>query len=134
MPENPLTDRVQQLIQDKISTVLQLEILLHLYQTRPRFVPLTEMVRPLAIDPAPLNEQLSDLQRRGLLVGQTTPEVAFAYLTTDPDQDEAVRELAEAYQTYRVSVINLIYPPKSDKIRTFANAFRLRKDEKEPPQ
>ena len=52
MPENPLTERVQQLIQDKVSTVLQLEILLHLYQVRPRFVPLTEMVRPLAIDPA----------------------------------------------------------------------------------
>ncbi len=131
MPKNPISDRAQKLIRDHIPSVLQLEILLFLYAARPRFLSLKELERPLAIEPAALNNQLIELARRGLVVGQTTPEVAFGYVSEHPDRDEAVRELAEAYSRYSVAVLNLIYGPRTDKIQALADAFRLRQDERE---
>jgi hypothetical protein len=42
-----------------------------------------------------------------------------------------VDEVAAAYPRFRVSIINLIFSKPIDKIRTFADAFRLTKEEKE---
>ena len=129
MPEGPLTDRVRQLILNNIPSILQLEILLHLYAARPRFLSLQETVRPLGIELEPLKNQLEELQRRGLVFRQASSVPAFAYASLSPEQDAAVGELAEAYRSYRASVISQIYSRPTESIRAFADAFRLRKDE-----
>lgn len=131
MPELPLTNRVRQLVMEKIPSVLQLEILLHLYAERPKFLSISEMTRPLAIEAVPLMNQLVDLERRGLVTMCPTSADSFAYAAAYKDQDESMRELAEAYRTHRTSVIGLIYMRPVDNLRAFADAFRLRKDDKE---
>lgn len=131
MPETPLTSRVRKLILENIPSVLQLEILLHLYAERPRFLSISEMTRPLAIEAVPLMNQLVNLERRGLVSTCPTSADSFAYVSAQKDQDEAMRELVEAYRTHRVSVISLIYTRPADNLRAFADAFRLRKDDKE---
>jgi hypothetical protein len=45
-----------------------------------------------------------------------------------PALDAAVAQLAKDYAERRVSVITLIFSKPVDKLRTFADAFRLRKD------
>ncbi len=131
MPELPLTSRVRQLILDNIPSVLQLEILLFLFAERPRFLSISEMTRPLAIEAVPLRNQLAHLERRGLVAMCPNSADSFAYTSAYKDQDESMRELAEAYQTHRTSVIGLIYTRPVDNLRAFADAFRLRKDDKE---
>ena len=133
MTEKPLPDAVRNLILSKIASVWQLEILLHLHAARPRFVRVSELGHALRIDDEPLLEQLRELHSRGLVVSQPEPAAAWAYNAASPEQDQAVTELAGTYRNRPVSVISLIYSRPAEKIKTFADAFRLRQ-EKEPPQ
>ena len=38
-----------------------------------------------------------------------------------------IADLAEAYRTMRVRIIEAIYTPKTDAVRTFADAFKLKR-------
>lgn len=134
MPSNPLTNRAQQLILDNIPSILQLEILLFLYEARPKIFKLREMVRPLSIESAPLANQLAQLERRNLVIKQTASEASYTYATGLAERDAAMQELSDAYRSHRVSVISLIYTRPADSIRAFADAFRLRPEEKEQSQ
>jgi hypothetical protein len=132
MTDHQLPDRVRHFILTYISSVLQLEIILQLHAAGARFLTLNELSTALGLDTASLQEQLADLLRRGLVASQNTPEPVFAYASAYTDQDQAVIELAEAYRNYRVSVINLIYSRPTEKIRTFAEAFRFLPENKGP--
>jgi hypothetical protein len=132
MAEKPLPDAVRSLIISKLPSVWQLEILLHLYGARPRYLTLLELAHALRIESEPLLEQLRELHSRGLAVPDAGGETAFAYFSASLEQDQAVAELAATYRERPVSVISLIYARPAEKIRTFADAFRLRQ-EKEPP-
>ena len=45
-----------------------------------------------------------------------------------PDTEGHVRTLAQAYEQRPVTLIRLIYALRDSKIRSFADAFKLRKD------
>lgn len=133
MADYPLSDRVRFFILTYIPSVLQLEIMLRLHAAGAKFVSLAELSTTLGLDTGVLQEQLAELIKSGLVATQKTPEAVYAYVSAYSDQDQAVAELADAYRNYRVSVINLIYSRPTEKIRTFADAFRLRTESKEPP-
>lgn len=132
MTDHPLSNTVRQYILANIPSVLQLEIILRLHAAGARFLPLSELAASIGLDSASLQDQLGEMIRRGLVASQNTPQPVYAYASADPEQDRALSELAEAYQNYRVSVINLIYSRPTEKIRTFAEAFRFRTASQEP--
>jgi hypothetical protein len=43
--------------------------------------------------------------------------------------EQAVRDLAAAYATRRVTIISLIFAKPTDKLKSFAEAFRFRREE-----
>jgi hypothetical protein len=51
----------------------------------------------------------------------------FRLRTGDPELMQHVRTLAQAYEERPVTLIRVIYALRDSKIRTFADAFRLRK-------
>jgi hypothetical protein len=51
----------------------------------------------------------------------------FRYLAGTPELAGHVRMLAQAYEERPVTLIRVIYAMRDSKIRTFADAFRLRK-------
>lgn len=132
MSASSLPDDVRDLILGKIATVWQLEILLQLFEARPQYLTIAELVKSLHLEREPLSEQVKALQAFGLADQKSDPQVAFAYASTSAQEDQAVAALAAAYSNRPVSVISLIYSRPAEKIRTFADAFRLRQ-EKEPP-
>lgn len=132
MTDHELSDRVRHFVLTYISSVLQLEIILQLHAAGARFLPLKELGSALGLDTGSLQEQLADLVRHGLVASQNKPEPVYAYASAYPEQDLAVAELAQAYRNYRVSVINLIYSRPTEKIRTFAEAFRFLPENKGP--
>ena len=132
MTDFPLSDRVRYFILTYVQSVLQLEIVLCLYAAGAKFLSLNELSRAIGLDAGVLQEQLGELIKNGLVATQKSPEPVYAYASAYPEQDHAVSELAEAYRNYRVSVINLIYSRPTEKIRTFADAFRLRPENQEP--
>jgi hypothetical protein len=53
---------------------------------------------------------------------------AYRYGPAEPDAERLIDELARLYQERRVTVITLIYSKPNSNVKTFADAFRLRKE------
>jgi hypothetical protein len=51
----------------------------------------------------------------------------FRFRSANPELVQHVRTLAQAYEERPVTLIRMIYALRDSKIRTFADAFRLRK-------
>jgi hypothetical protein len=72
-------------------------------------------------------EQLVALSLAARRAGDADP--AYRYAPGSPDLAAQVDALAAAYRAHRVAVINLVYAPAPpDPLRSFADAFKLRKD------
>lgn len=62
---------------------------------------------------------------RSLLIPH--PERRFQYRPATPELEAFVETLARAYNERPVTLIRMIYALRDDKIRSFADAFKLRK-------
>lgn len=122
---------VRSLIHDHIESVVQLEALL-LLQARPQQdFPASEVGKELRIEQSWAAEQLNHLCARGfaacLDAGAGNPPV-YRYGPRSVEMDRAIHGLAQAYADRRVSVITLIFSKPADKLRSFTDAFKLRRD------
>jgi hypothetical protein len=66
--------------------------------------------------------------RRSLPTWQSGPEPQYQFAPVDPAIAPAVAALAGLYATHRVSIISMIFSKPADRLRSFADAFRFRKD------
>jgi hypothetical protein len=87
------------------------------------------VARELRIAPISAGERLEEFVRGGLLSRTGGTPLEYRYAPASTKLDTAVDGLARAYTERRVSVINFIFSKPVDKIRTFADAFRLRKED-----
>jgi hypothetical protein len=78
--------------------------------------------------PEMMAAQLAELHARGLLTAGEASTPQYRYEPKTPDLDRIVGALEQIYKERRVSVISAIYESPVDKVRTFADAFRLRKE------
>lgn len=129
MRSNDLPEDVRRFIADHIESVEQLEILLLLHHHGGRVWTAESVARELRIAPISAGERLEDLARASIVSRMQGTPVEYRYAPGSPNLDAAVAGLATAYSERRVTVINLIFSKPVDKIRTFADAFRLRRDD-----
>lgn len=129
MRASDLPEEVRRLIADHIDSVEQLEILLLLYQHPERTWDAEAVARELRIASISAGERLEDMAQSGLLARKDGKPVEYRYAPESESLDAAVRGLSTAYSERRVTVINLIFSKPVDKIRTFADAFRIRRDD-----
>ncbi len=125
MRAGELPEAVLRFIVDRVDSVEQLEILLLLHRHPERAWNAESLARELRISAFSGGERLEDLMRAGLLARVDGSAHDFRYAPETPALDESVSGLATAYAKRRVTVINLIFSKPIDKIRTFADAFRL---------
>jgi hypothetical protein len=125
-----ISDRLRRFIAAHIHSVAQLEILLLLHTDPNHPWTAENIARELRIEPAGAAEQLAALVAAGLAAPEpnTTPP-AFRYHAATPDVQADTLALAQAYLIRRVTVIGLIFANPSDNIRTFSDAFRIRKED-----
>lgn len=121
-------DDVRQFLAEHISSVAQLEVLLLLRGDRERQWTAGEVGKALYTTPEIVSQQLADLQRHGLLAVGDGSEPHYRYWPATPALDDQMARLETTYRERRVAVISAIYSQPIDKVRTFADAFRLRKD------
>ncbi len=129
MKEDDIPQNVRAFVVDHVDSVVLVEILLLLQGEPARARDAAEVGNVLKIEPAWAQSQLDNLRARGLLKLSDDGR-RFSYAPQTPQLDAAVAGLAKAYADRRVTVIGLIYskPPPADPVRSFADAFRLRKD------
>ncbi len=128
MTDDGITPLARAFIASHVESVMQLEVLLLLSGQRGRARTPAELAQDLRIDPAWVEAQLKAMAGKGLLETTDGSPPDYRYAPRTPELDAAVADLAKAYADRRVTVIGLIFSKPVDKIRSFADAFRLRKD------
>lgn len=126
--ERGIPPNVRTFITEHLSSVAQLEILLLLHGSPDRAFEAHEVAEALRIDPGWAADELSGLRSAGLLV--TDAETGgLRYSPRTPELAAAVDGLAKAFSTHRVSVITLLFSTPSEGIGSFADAFKIRRDD-----
>jgi hypothetical protein len=112
-----------------IESVAQMEALLWVRQDPDHQWSAEELSKGLYLTSDMCETMLADLQRRGFLVREGDAPAIYRYQPADPMMDKIIGRLADVYQERRVAVITQIHSRPIDKVQTFADAFRLRRDE-----
>jgi hypothetical protein len=124
------TSDVKQFIDQNIESIAQLEALLLMFRDPQRGWDAAEIAKSLYIPPEMAATLLADFHRRRYIKLMPGSDASFAYGPQEAKDEQLIKELAAAYQDRRVAITSLIYSKPLNKVQTFADAFRLRK---EPP-
>jgi hypothetical protein len=111
-----------------IQSLAQLETMLLLHRDPQRQWTADELARELYITADMCRGIVADLEHRRLAAPGDLPE-SYRYAAADADVDRLVGQLAQFYRERRVAVITAIYSSPVNKVQTFADAFRLRREE-----
>jgi predicted ArsR family transcriptional regulator len=128
MGDEAISKDVREFLARYIHSVAQLEVLLTLHSHADQDWDASRLARELAIDGDAATMYLEDLSSRGLLTYDRTGTPTFRYGPTS-DLRTTIERLSETYTKRRVAVITLIFSKPVDDVRSFSDAFRLRKDE-----
>ncbi len=114
-------------VADHIESVAQLELLLMLHREPQTHCSAADAARAFGLSPDMTEKLLSDLCRDGLATSVMGEPPTFRYAPRTPAIDNTIARLAALYQERRVSLIQMIYAAPVDRLRSFADAFDLRK-------
>jgi hypothetical protein len=119
---------VRAFIAQNIESAELLETLLLVHSAPGREWTPEDVARSIYSVPAAAIRRLEQLVALRLAASTGTADAAYRYAPGTPELAEQVDALAAAYRANRVAVINLVYAPPPDPLRSFADAFKLRKD------
>lgn len=128
MSDPDFPEDLRSFIQETIPTVDAAELLVALARKREEHhqVPaLLETMRPTALTEPAARRYLVHFQSRGLV--EQKGDGSYQYVPANVELDSAVTALTRVYNERPVTLVRMIYAPKDEKIRSFADAFRLKK-------
>ena len=123
--QGQLPPSLRTFVRRHLVTAADLEVLLLVHRERRPWTP-TAVAKELRIHADQARGILSRLIASGL-VQQDGDD--YYYRPKEVGLTEAVEELVAFYPAYRVAIISLIFADRSDSMRDFSEAFRLRDDE-----
>ena len=107
-----------------IKSVWTLELLLLLRGDRARSWQAADLVRELRSSDVLVTQGLAKLKDAGLAVEEA--QGSFRYQAASPDMEGFAGELEALYAAKRLSVVKAIMTAPNDKLRFFADAFKLK--------
>jgi hypothetical protein len=127
---DPIPNEIVRFIHEYIDSVEQLEVLLLLRSSAPSAWTAEAVARDLRTAESSVTARLKTLHAQKLVEAATAESgTAYRYAPDGVGTDRLVGELASEYALRRVAVITLIFSKPNDAVRSFADAFRIRKDE-----
>jgi len=120
--ENESDEALLSFVHAAIGSVCALELLILLRREPGKRWPRDALVRELRSSAGAVAQALDQLNRSGLVV-----EVAegFQYQPSSPQLDAICRQLESQYAARPVTVVRAIFETPSEKLRIFADAFRI---------
>jgi hypothetical protein len=109
-----------------IRSVWALELILFMRRNSSRSWSIDALTAELRSSTFVISEVLATFRQAGLVAEE--PDGTFRYAPASSHIDRVVDQLASAYATKPLAVSREILSAGNDKIRTFADAFRLKKD------
>ena len=128
MTDPDFPDELRSLIQETIPTLDAAELLLLLAHHRERPYSVQSIIvdmRPAAVSESTARRYLQQFESRGLV--SRREDETYQYAPVAPELEAAVRALTRVYNERPVTLVRMIYSLKDEKIRSFADAFRLKK-------
>lgn len=123
-------EEIKSFMDQYIDSIEQLEILRVLGQRPNEEWTATTLSREAQIKPQAIAAHLATLQARGLLSSSTHgQEVLWRCAPRTPELETGVRQLLQCYQERPVTMIRMVYARANEVLKTFADAFRIRKEE-----
>jgi hypothetical protein len=124
---NEFDDQLRSFVAEHVASVAQLELILIMHREPERRWTAAEAARTFALSPEMTGQILAELCRQGLVEVSASEEPSYRYAPASDAAHLMIGRLADCYQQRRVSLIQLIYGKPADKLRSFADAFDLRK-------
>ena len=121
----PIPESVRNLILQSIDSVAELEALLLLRETAPKYWNSEAVSARLYVSQKVAEYSLNALVKRRMLV---LTKDGYVYRAATSNLEKDVTALAQAYSTNLIAVTHLIHAKPGPSIQDFARAFRWRKD------
>jgi len=131
MSQQPLPIEVAKFIDTYINSVEQLEILLLLRSASTADWSARRVSDALRTNESSAAVRLADLAAHRILVVTGAAPVLYRYAPNPSSLDHIISALAAAYVDYRVRIIEAIFSKPNEYVRVYANAFRVRKDDRD---
>lgn len=125
----PFPEEIARFLHANIESVEQLEILRVLASDREKDWKADELAPVVQAEPQTTARDLAALERRGLVTALDGPRLAYRYGPQGRDLEVHLSCLLKHYNERPVSMIRMIYAMANNTLRTFADAFRIRKDD-----
>lgn len=126
---DPLPEEVRVFLEANIDSVDQLEILRVLGEDRQKEWSAAGIAREVQVQPKAIGSHLTALHARGLMVLTTRDTGLFCrYGPATPELEERMNRLLQVYRERPVTMIKLVYVRAREVLKTFADAFRLKKE------
>lgn len=126
MSDDQIPNPIRAFIARYIRTVGHLEILLFVSEGAERAWTVDELSRHMRTNNSLVQQQLRDLQ--GLVTLSTSNPATYQFSATDPKIKENIEFIRELYRSRQQAMIHAIYDRPLDTIRSFADAFKIKKD------
>ena len=128
MTPTEIPDEARLLVERRIASVEMLDVLLLVHDSPGRAWTAAEAARALGTSEVSASAQLVALRQSGILSVAMADDARYTY-GPRPDLAAAVDALAAHFRDHPLDVADLIRSRPRQKLRMFADAFRLRKDE-----
>ena len=128
MEDAQFSDEFCRFLQTTVPSVDAAELLLRLQRDPARWWSAADIVtalKPASVTEADVTRTLDAFLARGLIAQGADKRVQFH--PASEELDGYVRTLGQAYSERPVTLIRVIYALRDSKIRSFADAFKLRK-------
>lgn len=125
MVRQHISSDLKSFVKAQIQSVFRLEVLLLLHGASTGTFTKAEVANELGFEQEVAHEQLETLARNELISRSGNDELRYHYDPVDRLQAIMVDELAVAYTKQRVPILSLILAERTDRIRRFAEAFRV---------
>lgn len=124
MPRQQISEDLKTFITKHVNSVFGLETLLLLHRHQGQTFTAAGVAQELGFAEDVAQDQLSRLAALGLF-RETANVPGYVYQPHDRASAQLVDRLAVAYSQQRVPILSLILSERSNRIRLFAEAFRI---------
>lgn len=121
-----IPEHVQRFVRNSIKSVWTLDLLLMMRRDSGRSWTVESLTQESRTNRTLVGDILSDLGRSGLI--EAVAPDSYRYGPANPELAGLVEELARIYAERPITVVKEIVSAPNEKIQTFADAFKIKKD------